>query len=154
MEAFLALFGAERAALHEIVGNGQNGQRMLMGLGRIEIQGCCLHFHTDGAHARPLLVHIRPGIVENVGGDDITHLHLRAQIPCGLYRLLQKPVVRDGRNGARQLKLTGIVGIRAGTHGDDHVLQIHILLDAAGAADTDNVVDIVEIEKLIGVDSH
>ncbi len=125
-----------------------------MGLGSIEVQGCRLHFHANGTHARPLLVHVGPGIVENVGGDDITHLHLRTQIPCGLYRLLQKPVIRDGCDGARQLELAGVVGIRAGTHGDDHVLQIHILLNAAGTADTDNVVDIVEIEELIGIDSH
>ncbi len=125
-----------------------------MSLRRIEVQCGCLHFHADGAHARPLLVHIGAGIVENVGGDDITHLYLRTQIPCGLHRLLQKTVVRDGCNGTRQLELAGIVGIRARAHGDDHILQLHILLESAGAADPDNVVDIIEIEELIGVDSH
>ena len=59
----------------------------------------------------------------------------------------------DGGEGAGQMELGGVVGIGAGTLGNDQVIEVNILLNGTGRAYPDDVLHAVAVEQLVGVDA-
>ena len=47
----------------------------------------------------------------------------------------------------------GIVGIGAGAHRDDDIHQMQMVLQAAGGADANNVIDIVKMKQFVGINT-
>ena len=71
----------------------------------------------------------------------------------GLDGLAQKSIVRDGGEGAGTVELVYKVGVGACALRGDDVHDLYIVLQSAGGADADDVVDIIEIEQLPAVDT-
>ena len=65
---------------------------------------------------------------------------------------MQQAKVGNGCKGAGQLVLGGVVGVGAGAHGQHQVPNLEAFVAGAGGANADDGLDIVEVEKLIGVD--
>ena len=119
----------------------------------IHVKCGCLHLHGHDSHARPALIHICAGIVEDIRREDVSDLDIDPELLGRIHCLLEEAVICDGGEGTRNLKLLSIVRIRAGTHADDDILQVDLWLDGTGRTDTDDVIDVIGMEQLVGIDT-
>ncbi|CAN4015767.1 Large polyvalent protein associated domain-containing protein, partial [Dysosmobacter welbionis] len=81
------------------------------------------------------------------------HMGLDAELPGYRHGGLQQGEVRDGGEGAAQAELVGVVGVRAGALAEHHVPHLQLGGDGTGAAHPDDVVHIIEVEQLMGVNA-
>ena len=119
----------------------------------VHVERGCLHLHGHDPHARPALIHICTGIVEDIRREDVSDLDIDPELLCRIHRLLEEAVICDRGEGTRNLELLSIVRIRAGTHADDDILQIYLRLDGTGGTDTDDVIDVIGMEQLVRIDT-
>lgn len=147
-----ALFRGAGFAGHEVVRDREDGEGALFRPGGVHVERRSLHLDGEDAHRRPFFV-LGVDRVEGVGREDVADLEAVAEGLAGLDGLAQQPEVRDRGERPRQPELGAVVGVGAGALGEDQVADAEVGVVGAGGADADNGVDVVEIEKLVGIDA-
>ena len=66
---------------------------------------------------------------------------------------VQQLIGSNRRVFARNLELAHIIAVCAGAHGNHDITDLQILMDGAGGSDPDNVLDIIAVEQLIGINA-
>ena len=152
-EGGLALGGGEGLAGQQVVRNGADGQSPLAGLRRVAVKGRALHLYGQHAQPAPGQSILRPA-VKDIGAEQVAHGGLHAQAVGRRHGALQQRKVRDGREGAVQPVLPGVVGVGAGGLAEHHIPQLQPGRDGAHAAHADDVVHVVGVKQLVRVDAH
>ena len=154
MEGLLPLLGGKGLSGVNVVGNGQDAQRLLMAAGGSPIETGGLHLHSQMSQIPGLVIGQSGGIIEMVTGIDGANLGGKAQLLGRLHCVGQHTVVGNGRQIARQVKSGAIVGVGGGRHGDHHVPHLHLVRQAAGRTNTDDGVHIKLGVQFGGIQAH
>ena len=91
--------------------------------------------------------------VEGIRREHITHHIMIAEAFTSLSSPAKEFKIGNGRIGARQFILRHIIGVGAGTLGDDKVAYVEIGVDRAGRTYADNGLYAIEIVKFVGIDA-
>lgn len=152
-EGGLPLFGGGGFAGEYVVGDGADAQGFAARVGGVHVELGYLHLDGEDAHALPAVV-VGVGGVEGVGREYVADAVAVAAAFAGFDSAARQLEVGDGGEGAGQLVLRGVVGVGAGTGGDDEVAHVEVLLDGAGGAHADDGLHVVEVVQLVGVDAY
>ena len=137
----------------QLVGDGEEGHGVFTAAGGVAVEGEALHLQSQHAHFPPGL-HGGDVVIEGVVGGHVAHGDFIPLLPGDLLGLADQREGGDGGEGTGELVLGGVAGVGAGAQGDDQVADVEVFLDGAGGADAHDVLHAVEVEKLIGVDTH
>ena len=142
-----------------MIRDGADAQASLAITGSVHIQSGSLHFQRHNAHLLQCVHAIQAfgnqGMVavEHVGRADITHMVGSAVGLSSLNCLAHQSIVGNGCEIGGQMELGSPVGIGASTLADDQVIQVDVILDGAGGANTDDVLHTEEVEQLVAIDA-
>ena len=139
-----------------MVGDGADAECPLSGIGGVGVETGGLHLNGEDTHPFPLVVFGTAfGGVEGVGRENVADAHVDAAALCGCDGGAEECIVRNGGEGGgfAETEVLHIVGIGAGGLSGHQITQLQVILQCAGGADADDVVDVIEIEELPAVDA-
>ena len=136
----------------DIVGDRAEGKSALFRIGGVAVEGGGLHLDGEHAHVRPLERRVRR-VVERVGRVEVADVHADAELLRRFNGGGEQLKVRDGGKCAAKAVLRGVVRVGARTHARDHVTELQVLLQRARRTHSDDALDIVLREQLVGVDT-